>query len=79
MTYRSNLKRSPGWKRIYYGFYEINKHGTVRRVKPGTATFPGRVLSPYHITGSPYGWVKLYANGNGGKQFRVSHLVARHF
>ncbi len=62
------------WKSIYYGYYEINRAGVIRRVKSGKGTWPGRTLVQYNDRHGPY--VKLCREGQP-KQFRVDVLRSR--
>lgn len=65
------------WKKIYYGAYEINKSGTIRRVKAGKATYPGRKLEPY-VTSEHDKQPKVRLSHLGRvRQYRVSDLRQR--
>lgn len=55
------------WKRIYYGCYEVNKSGKVRRVKPAKGTRKGKVLKPY-------GDCDAITLCNGDKQLQLTKM-----
>ena len=74
-----DLKKTIGWKRIFYGNYEMNRRGKIRRVTAAHGTHPGRFLHPYEMPGSTEQWVKLHRNGDQRWQVPVSQLLARHF
>jgi len=61
------------WIKIYYGFYEINRKGIIRRAKEGKGTHIGRVLHPYEaFSGGPLK-VDLCRNGKR-KTFYIDDL-----
>lgn len=66
------------WKEIYWGYYKINRNGTIVRLKPGRSTRPGFVLKPYHPR-SDAPFVKLSCGSRGIFQRRVDQLVRRAF
>ena len=66
------------WKRIHYGAYEINKSGTVRRVKKAPGTRPGKVLKPYKRWRVVDWTVKLHYNGKIS-QVTIPVLLKRAF
>lgn len=61
------------WKTIYYGYYEINHKGQIRRAKRGRGTYIGKILKPY----GAYPQVKLHKDGVP-KQFMLDKLIARY-
>jgi len=67
-----NWREFPGWP-----WYEVSDLGRVRRVAPGPATRPGRVLAGGTISGYP----SVTVRGEGGAQntFLVHHIVAEAF
>jgi hypothetical protein len=75
------MSKAAGWKKIYWGYYEISTKGVIRRVKEGKGTWIGRVLKPYHTSysgNSDEGYVCLYVKGKR-YQKSVNELVVRAF
>ena len=73
------MAKSKQFKLIYYGYYEINRQGVIRRVKPAVGTWPGRVLKAYYPgKGGTVAYIKLCRKGIE-KQYRVEDLIHRAF
>lgn len=70
---------SPGeeWRSVHRGVYQVSDLGRVRRVAPGAATKPGRILGPYD-DGKGYLKVSLCAAGRRTIRF-VHSLIAEAF
>lgn len=50
------------WRPIYGGYYEINRSGVIRRLKPGHGTFVGKMVEPYYPNSNER-WVSLSVDG----------------
>jgi len=69
------------WKDVpeYEGWYQVSDAGRVKRIKPGSATKPGKILRPF-LTHKGYHMVKLF-NGSSAsaRTIPVHTLVAAAF
>ena len=66
-----------GWKKVYYGNYEVNRAGVVRRIKPGPGTWVGRILNPYQPSPGSDHYVSLYHDGKR-RQYSIENLRKRY-